>query len=55
MTTEEKSKMLDNAVKEMEKQGYRVLSPEEHKKLVKGKKIIFSKQAMKDLKRLSKK
>jgi len=36
-----------------EEKGFRILSPEEHRKLVKGKKIILSKQAKEDLKRLS--
>ena len=44
--------MLDRAFEEMKKRGYRVLSPKEHKELVKGKKIIFSKQVIKDMKQL---
>ena len=51
-TEEEKKKMLDDAVKEMEKEGYRVLSPEEHRKLVSGKKIVFSEQAIEDIGRM---
>ena len=35
-------------IKEAERRGLKVLSVEEHRELVKGKKIVFSKQALKD-------
>ena len=54
MEDKEKKKLLDNAVKEMEKQGYRVLSKEEHRELVKDKKIVFSEQALSNLDKIVK-
>lgn len=56
---EKKSDRIEllEAVKRMgftKEKGFRILTQKEHKELVKGKKIVFSKQAIKDLKRMSK-
>lgn len=54
ITEEEKQNVLDSLVEDMKEEGYKVLTPEEHRKLVEGKKIVFSKQAIKDAERLVK-
>lgn len=51
---QEKQEKFDLFVKGLKKKGFKVLSPEEHKKLVEGKKIVFSEQAIKDAERIIK-
>lgn len=60
MTKETKEQMSEREkiikkTKEMgftEERGFKILSPEEHRKLVKGKKIVLSEQAKEDLRNL---
>ena len=49
---ENRDKTNREKILEMLPKGMKVLSPEEHKKLVEGKEIVFSPQAIEDAKRI---